>query len=79
MRAWISETFADEEGPMAVEGRSVIFRGSKEEMLAIARFMAAVAEHLDTAEFCHMHLSHHMPGWTKAEHVDIEMNVEAPS
>ncbi len=62
---------------MAVEGRSIIIKGTKEDMKAIAAFANAVAKHLESAEDCHMHLQDHMPGWKKGDHIDIEMNVES--
>ena len=40
MRAWISETYPDEEGPLAVEGKSVILRGTKED---VQRFRAGLS------------------------------------
>ena len=76
MEAWLASSFDDEDGPMAVRGRSVILRVSKEEVRAIAAFLQEVAAHLDTADFCHMHLRDHMPGWNRSQHADIEITVE---
>ncbi len=76
MKAWISQTHSDEDGPMAIEGKSVIIYASKEEILAMSEFTAAVAKYLKTNDFCHMHLRDHMKNWNKALHIDIEINVE---
>ena len=75
MKAWISATYSDEEGPMAIEGKSIIVHGTKEDMKAIAAFMMSVVESLEDSDRCHVHLQDHMPGWTKGRHIDIEMNV----
>ena len=61
---------------MAVEGKVVIVHGSRAEVLAMARFMVEVAEHLERANYCHMHLRDSMPGWSKAEHIDFEVTVD---
>ena len=79
MKAWLAETFADEEGPMAIEGRNVIIQGSKEEVRAIAEFAREVADHLESNDYCHMHLSDSMKNWNKKNHIDIQLNVEKES
>ncbi len=76
MQAFIANTFSDEEGPMAVEGKVVIVHGSRTEVLALARFFGEVAQHLENSAYCHMHLRDRMPGWSKAEHVDFEITVD---
>ena len=76
MKAWIVDTFSDEEGGTRVEGKDVIIHGTKAEMRAIAGFMAEVVQHLESADYCHMHLRYEMTGWSKADHVDIEVTVD---
>ena len=76
MQAWLADTFSDEEGEVAAEGRTVIIRASKAELMAIAKFMAEVARHLEGANYCHMHLRDSMPGWSKSEHIDVEITVD---
>jgi hypothetical protein len=76
VQAWISESFSDEEGGALAGGNSVIIHGSKAEMKAIASFMAEVVQHLEQADYCHMHLRDRMPRWSKADHVDIEVTVD---
>ncbi len=76
LEAWLSQTLADEEGPPAVRGKSVIIRGPKADVEAVAAFMSAVAAHLETADYCHMHLRDHMVGWSESKHVDIEITVD---
>lgn len=76
LEAWLAQGHSDEDGPPAVEGDAVILRGGKEEIRAVAAFLAAVAEHLEDADSCHMHLRDHMPGWSKGRHADLEVSVE---
>lgn len=61
---------------MAVEGKTVSIHATKAEVIAIARFVAEVAQHLDHADFCHMHLRDNMPAWSKSKHIDIEITVD---
>ena len=76
MEAWISDGFAEEEEASVTKGKSVIIHGSCAEIRAAARFMAQVAEHLESANFCHMHLRDCMPGWSIEKHIDIEITVD---
>ncbi len=74
MRAWICETHSEEDGPEAVERRTVKIRGSKSDVQALARFLVSVVEHL-TADHSHVHLRDHMVGWTGSGHVDVGIDV----
>ena len=76
MKAYLADSFSDEDGPMATEGKTVIIHASKAEVLAIARYMTEVAEHLEGANYCHMHLRDSMNGWSKSKHIDIEITVD---
>ena len=76
MQAWLADTFSDEESEVVAEGRTVIIHASKAEVMAIARFMTEVARRLDGADYCHMHLRDSMPGWSKSEHIDVEITVD---
>jgi len=72
----MSDALSDEEGGAVKEARSVVIRGTKAEVLAITSFLTAVSDHLEAADHCHMHLRDNMPGWSKAEHFDIEISVD---
>ena len=76
MEAFLANTFSDEEGPMAIEGKVVIIHASKAEAQAMARFFQEVVQHLDGSSYCHMHLRDRMPGWSKTKHIDIEVTVD---
>ena len=76
MQLWLSDTFSDDEAAAAIEGKVAIIHGSKAEVMAIARFTAKVAEHLEGAGYCHMHLRDNMVGWSKVDHIDIEVTVD---
>ena len=77
LNAWICDKYSEEEEGTVTEGNHVIVRGTKEDVLALAEFVASVAAHLGEADTCHLHLRDHMPGWTKGRHVDVEVSVEA--
>ena len=61
---------------MAAESKTVTIHATKAEAIAIARFLAEIVQHLDHANFCHMHLRDSMPGWSKSKHIDIEITVD---
>ena len=79
MKAWISETHSDDDGPTPLEGKDVIIHATKEEVLALVAFMSEVADYLQNNEYCHMHLRDHMKNWDKDMHIDIELTVEKKS
>ena len=76
MQAWIADAFYGEEGGAPAEGNTVIIHGTEAEVRAIARFMAEIVQQLEAADYCHMHLRDCMAGWSKAEHIDIEVTVD---
>jgi hypothetical protein len=76
VKAWLSDRFSDEEGDMATPGKTVIIHGTRNDVLAIAKFLAEVVQHLEGATYCHMHLRDSMAGWSKARHVDLEITVD---
>jgi len=77
MKAWLSQTHSDEEGPMATAGKLVILKGSIADIKAIAGFLEKVSTYLGSNEYCHMHLRDHMKDWNKEDHIDIEITVES--
>lgn len=76
MQAWIVDAYPDEDGAPAVPGKTVIVHGSKTDIIAIADVLAKVVRHLETADYCHMHLQDNMSGWRRAEHIDLEVTVD---
>ena len=75
MKAYLANTFPDEEGPLAEEGKSVYIHGSKEKLLAVCDFFAKVAKELKDSETCHMHLMDTMEGWNRSDDVDISIEI----
>jgi hypothetical protein len=76
MKIYTSKTHADEDGPLAEEGKLAIIYGSKEELLELCVFFKNVEKHLQSNELCHMHFRDNMPNWDRIQHVDIEVNLE---
>ena len=76
MKAYSTNTFSDEEGPLADEVKSVIIQGSKSEIINLAKFVNQVANYLKSNDYCHMHLCDYMKDWDKMKHFDLEIDVE---
>ena len=76
MKAWLADTFSDEEGKTPVQGKCVMLFGTKAEVASIAKFLADVVRHLEDASYCHMHLRDNMSGWSEAKHIDLEITVD---
>ena len=76
MKAYLSSTFSDEEGPMAEEGKAVYIHGSKEKLLELADYFAAVSEHIRINGTCHMHFRDHSKTWNKNNYIDIAVDID---
>jgi hypothetical protein len=76
MKLYTSKTHADEDGPMAEEGKLTMIYGSKEELLALCAFFKKVEQHIQSNDLFHMHLRDNMPNWDRIQHADIEVNLE---
>ncbi|MCX2802498.1 Imm32 family immunity protein [Microbulbifer thermotolerans] len=76
MKAYLASTFSDEEGPMAEEGKTVYIHASKERLLELAKYFAAVAEHIETNGTCHMHFRDYSEHWNKEEYIDVAVDID---
>lgn len=76
MKVFLADSFADEEGPLAEEGKTVYVQGPKEKILELCKFFESVAVHLKDNEYCHMHFMDSSPSWSKEGYIDIAVDVE---
>ena len=75
MKAYIASTFSEEEGPMAVEGKTVYINASKAEIQKLATFMAKVAKFVEENDPCHMHFRDFEPDWNKQDYIDVAIEL----
>ena len=79
MKAYSANTFSEEEGPMAVEGKTVYINASKEEIVKLAKFLNRVAAYIENNDICHMHFRDYEPDWNKQTYIDLAIElVKAP-
>jgi len=76
MKAYLADTFSDEEGPRAEEGKTVYIRGSKQSLMELCSFFAAVAQHLEQNDTCHMHFQDCAQAWAKETHIDVSIELD---
>ncbi len=75
MKAYLADSFSDEDGPAATEGKLVYIRGTKEDVRELADFLDSVVNHLETSDACHLHFQDHFEKWSKAKHIDLVIDV----
>ena len=75
MKAYLANSFSDEEGAPASEGKLVYLRGSKNDVSDMCRFLNAAVEWLENHDSCHMHFSDFLEGWNKNDHIDLVIDV----
>lgn len=75
MKAYLANTFADEDGPMAVEGKTVYIQASKEQLMELSAFFAEVANHVQESDLCHMHFMDHAKNWNKEDYIDVSVDL----
>jgi hypothetical protein len=73
---FLTESFSDEEGPLAYEGKTVYIQGSKEKLLELCQFFQKVANYLESNESCHMHFRDSSESWDKQNYIDVAVDVE---
>ena len=76
MKAFLTETFSDEEGELAREGKTIYIRGSRQSLMELCSFFGSVAQHLKQNEACHMHFQDHAKGWAKKTHIDVSVDLD---
>lgn len=71
LKAFLANSFADEEGPMAQEGKTVYLQGSKRELLALCDFFKAIGQYLKQEDTCHLHFRDYLEIWDKSMYIDV--------
>ena len=75
MQAYLASTFADENGPQAVEGKTIYIRASKGQIKELATFLAKAANHTENNDTCHMHFQDYEENWSKEEYIDLVIDL----
>lgn len=76
MKVFLADSFSDEEGPLAEEGKTVYIQGSREKLLELCQFFKEIANHLENDESCHMHFRDSSNSWNKQNYIDVAVDVE---
>ena len=76
MKAYLANTFADEDGPMAEEGKTVYIYGSKDKLLELCSFFSEIEKHIKENDTCHMHFSDFASKWNKESYIDIAVDID---
>jgi len=76
LKVFLADSFSDEEGPMAEEGKTVYIQGDKQKILELCKFFQEVAQYLENADFCHMHFQDSSSNWNKKNYIDVAVDVE---
>ena len=79
MKVYLADSFSDEEGEMAVEGKTVYINASKERLIQLAEFFQSVADYVQKNDVCHMHFQDHAKDWNKEDFIDIAIELENPN
>jgi len=76
MKAYLANTFPDEEGPMAEEGKTIYIYGSKEKLLELCKYFSEIEKHIKENDTCHIHFSHHSTNWNKQNYIDLAVDID---
>ena len=76
MKIYLSKEHADENGPLAKEGKLGIIYSSKEDIIRLCDFFAEIKGQINSAERMHLHFRDSFKDWDKNKHIDIEINLE---
>ncbi len=79
MELYLANSFSDEEGEMAVEGKTVYINASKKQLIQLAEFFKDVADYVEKNDLCHMHFRDHAPDWNKENFVDVAIELKETS
>ena len=77
MKLYLSKTHADQDGPMAEEGRLGILYTSKENFLKMCDFFEEVKHQLQDKDDIHMHFRDFHENWDGGQHIDLEVNIKS--
>ncbi|WMW79619.1 hypothetical protein RF679_13285 [Undibacterium cyanobacteriorum] len=78
MNLYVSNSFSDEEGPPAMEGKTAYLQGSKEELLELCAFFSRVEKHLavnNGAPF-HLHFRDESHSIDKSNAIDVVITLD---
>ncbi len=76
MKVFLADSFSDEEGPMAEEGKTVYIQGDKQKILELCDFFQKVSQYLEDSDSCHMHFRDSSSNWNKGKYIDVAIDVE---
>ncbi len=76
MRAFLADSFSDEEGSIASEGKTIYIQGSKQALFELCSFFEVVSRHLEQGETCHMHFQDYLETWHKETHIDVVVDMD---
>ena len=76
MKAYLANTFSDEEGPMAVEGKTIYIHGNKEKLLELCRYFSEIEKHIKENNTCHMHFRDYSTNWNKDSYIDVAVDID---
>ncbi len=76
MKAYLANTFPDEEGPMAEEGKTIYIHGTLEQLLELCSYFSELEKHLRANETCHMHFQDHSRNWNKQNYIDVAIDID---
>ncbi len=75
MKAYLANTFSDEEGPMAEEGKTIYIHATKDKLLELCSYFSEIENHIKTNKTCHMHFRDHSEKWNKQDYIDIAIDI----
>jgi lysyl-tRNA synthetase class II len=79
MKVYLADSFPDEEGEMAIEGKTVYLTATRERFIELADFFQSVSDYVQKNDLCHMHFQDHVEGWNKEDFIDIAIELENPN
>lgn len=78
MNLYVSNSFSDEEGPPAIEGKTAYLQGSREELLELCAFFSRVEKHLagNSGAPFHLHFRDDRQSFDKANEIDVVIGLD---
>jgi hypothetical protein len=75
LKTFLADTFSDEEGQEALEGKTIYIQGSKQRILELCQFFEAVGEYVKQNGHCHMHFRDYLETWSKQSYIDVVVDI----
>jgi len=73
MKAYATNLLAEEDGPFAEEFKTLIVRGTREELSTLCSFFAQVQEAIESGGPLHLHYRDHVKQWDSGDSIDIDL------